>query len=487
MIFMATWCGGIATIQNVLDLLFTWLYYDYMITNTEQKMKHTRLAVCILFAASLAACGGGGGGSTPVVTPPVAAAPTATVTLSTVKAKAGDNVVVTWSSTDATSCVGSDALSTSATSGTSAVSAAVGQTKFTLTCTGPGGNKVASATLGVPLPVKATSYANAKENGVGSENIPDVATKGYTVLAYAFADFQQNGTMSLVTHSLEYDVTKPETKTAVGHVAFWSKNTTGGWTDITSKLLANTGGCLHARKAVVADYNGDGKPDVFFACTGFDANPFTGEKQMVLISQADGTYKNEVLPVTCYCHGASAAELNSAGYADIVVTDIATNTGSFMLMNNKDGTFTKDNSALPAVVRGKAIFTAELLDYNHDGKVDLFLAGIEQDSAASFTPTVFYNNGANVFNAGAKVLASDNVYTTTLDIVVDGNNTYLLRTPSDYMGTSIQKINGDNVTTSFANNGYLNKDKNLVWVDWITIIGDKVVSMNAMYGVAVGK
>jgi hypothetical protein len=392
-------------------------------------MKHTKLAVSVLIATSLAACGGGGGGSVPapVVTASVAPAPVPVVITPAAKLD--------------------------------------------------------------PIKVKSTSYANAKEVGLGAETIPNVSIAGYTVLAYAFADFMQDGTLSLVTHSLAYDAGKPETKGAVGHVAFWKK-VNGQWSNVTTTLLTDTKGCLHARKAVVADFNNDAKPDVFFACTGFDADPFTGEQQMMALSQPDGTYKMKTVPVTCYCHGASAAELNNKGYADVVVTDIATAKGSFMLINNKNDTFTQSYEGMPVSGQGKPIFTAELLDYDRDGKVDLFLAGIENATGATWAPTIFRNNGGNDFSFDKNpiVFKTDAVFNTTLDIVRDGDNTYLLRTPHDYMGTAIQKVGPNGVAEMiFQNTGYLNKEKNLVWVDWIVIKNDRVVSLNAMYGVSVNK
>lgn len=409
---MATWCGGIATIQNVLDLLFTWLYYDYMITNTEQKMKHTRLAVCILFAASLAACGGGGGGSTPVVTPPVAAAPTATVTLSTVKAKAGDNVVVTWSSTDATSCVGSDALSTSATSGTSAVSAAVGQTKFTLTCTGPGGNKVASATLGVPLPVKATSNLNAKSLNIAPKVMPTyTSTAEYSESAgsgVAFGDFQQTGELSLivVTNRVALNPNKPN---PAGVVHFY-KYVDGKPVDVTSAMLADTTGCIAPRRALVADFNNDDKPDVFVSCHGAEFGPmasWAGEQPRIILSQADGTYKNTPAPITCYCHGSSAGDITGDGNIDILTSDInraRDGRSSFVLLRGDGhGNFTEDPTGFMAqeadyAMLGKAFyngaFDVELIDFNNDGKLDVFLGTSELQNPSS----IVLGDGAGKFN-----------------------------------------------------------------------------------------
>jgi hypothetical protein len=67
------------------------------------------------------------------------------------------------------------------------------------------------------------------------------------------------------------------------------------------------------RWAVALPNNRDGRPDVYFACHGVDASPFPGEQPRVLLSQPDGTYKNVTIPITCYCHGASAADINGDG------------------------------------------------------------------------------------------------------------------------------------------------------------------------------
>lgn len=475
-----------------------------MITNTEQKMKHTRLAVCILFAASLAACGGGGGGSTPVVTPPVAAAPTATVTLSTVKAKAGDNVVVTWSSTDATSCVGSDALSTSATSGTSAVSAAVGQTKFTLTCTGPGGNKVASATLGVPLPVLASSYANkmAAAKALGQQTAPAEVTESNTL---AFADFFQDGSYSMVTHSLEYNYSAANV-TKFGHIKFY-KNVNGAWVDNTDKLLSSTVGCLHPRKAIVADFNGDGKPDVFFACHGLDVDPFPGEQQHVLMSQPDNTYRNITLAETCYCHSASAADATGNGFADILVTDNMISHTPYFL-TNKAGVLTKDTTrfgqllsspsdgsvGLPGVSYGTpAIYTAELIDFYGTGRYDAFLAGTSPDNVSgNWAPSIFKNDGSGVYTqANSEKLPYDKFYDVTLDIVFKNGTVYLTSAHANngqgptYGFSNIAKIDLSKKTYTqvYANNANFTNGHG--WLNWIIPVNDTIQSMIAQYGVVV--
>lgn len=111
--------------------------------------------LAVLSASVLAACGGGGGGggsSAPVA--PSNPAPTVSVTLSQASAFTNAAVDVSWSSTNATSCTGSDGLSGSLqTSGKQSVSASVaGTVKYTVSCTGAGGTSSAFATLTVNSP-----------------------------------------------------------------------------------------------------------------------------------------------------------------------------------------------------------------------------------------------------------------------------------------------------------------------------------------------
>lgn len=105
-----------------------------------------------------------------------------------------------------------------------------------------------------------------------------------TLNANAYGDFFQDGTKTLVTSSVAYDPTKPHSQMVPGHIEFWKRDSAGNWSDHTSDVLKDNTACYHARKAIVADFNGDGIPDDYFACTGYDSAPFSGEQQRILLS-----------------------------------------------------------------------------------------------------------------------------------------------------------------------------------------------------------
>jgi hypothetical protein len=339
--------------------------------------------------------------------------------------------------------------------------------------------------------VLRTSYLNAKTNQ-GNHTIPVSAggneKDGFAYFhAYGFADFFQDNSYSMITASNEY-MTDPNATAATaktGRLKFWKKDEKGNWVDHTKDLLADDTGCILARKVVVADFNGDGKPDVFLSCHGFDAEPFPGERQRLVLSQANGTYKNTLLDVNCFCHGAAAADFDDNGFADIVVADFLGGKGAYFLKNNKDGTFTVDNTRLPQSIKNKgAIFSTEIVDVNNDGKLDVFLAGNESQGWAT---TAFINDGTNHYsNAKALIFPADPAMAAPLDIVVAGNAAYILRSNSEVSGSLIQKVDLTTMqaNTIYSNTGYY-PGQPLKWVDWITVSNGAIVSVNSIFNIVI--
>jgi hypothetical protein len=105
-----------------------------------------------LLGFDLSACGGGGGSHGPPAKPTVAFS----VTPSTVD-YAG-SATLSWSSTNATGCMGLWASGPLAPSGSMVLTGLIGTGSFSITCTGPGGTASASAPITVkPLPLPAVS------------------------------------------------------------------------------------------------------------------------------------------------------------------------------------------------------------------------------------------------------------------------------------------------------------------------------------------
>lgn len=360
---------------------------------------------------------------------------------------------------------------------------------LTLSACGGGGGTVNNTPLAATFAAAAllpSSYENSAKAGeiIGSQPLPKEVRSGNAI---AFGDFFRDGKYSMVTHSLMYNPADPTTATNYGTIHFW-KLINDVWVDSTSSILANTVGCLHPRKAIVADFNKTGRPSIFFACHGFDASPFPGESPHLLLSQADGTYINVTLPFTGFFHSATAADLNGDGYPDVVVTDNFTR--PYVLLNNQAGGFTSDLTRIPASTAGQPIFTAELFDVYGTGKYALFLGGHEQ--SGNWPATVFPNDGGGRFVTTTPVILPGlSGYGFPTDVVFKNSAFYIARTidtsSNFYGGAAIQKVTFPSLTSSSLYQHSSSYSSGSQWVNWIIPNNGNIVSKDSFYGISLSQ
>ena len=196
--------------------------------------------------------------------------------------------------------------------------------------------------------------------------------------------------------------------------AYFIRRENGRWVDKTAQLLPNPDDrytCISHSYTAVADFNGDKKPDLFVSCHGIDfgfgpSDTVSGrnidslfpstwrdimfEEQIVFLSQPDGTYRRTTVPGKIYGHHASAADINGDGKVDVITvngswgnTNPYEDYRPFFLINNGDGTFTKDYTRLPAGIidptNAYAVGTSIHIYWAYlipvEGRIDLVLVG----------------------------------------------------------------------------------------------------------------
>lgn len=160
------------------------------------------------------------------------------------------------------------------------------------------------------------------------------------------------------------------------------------------------------KKLLFADFNADGRPDMFVSTIGWDIWPSPGEQNRLYLSRPEGGWRDatDTLPqLRDYSHSAAAGDISGRGIIDIFVGNVkpALNAiRSYTLLNNGSGLFTQTRTNIPVGDRQLLDSTtsrypgATLADLNDDGLPELIVTGNNTDAVR---PSTILWNRAGVF------------------------------------------------------------------------------------------
>lgn len=233
--------------------------------------------------------------------------------------------------------------------------------------------------------------------------LESVITSGYTprwVTQVYAADMNLDGNSDLLVLGASFP-SDGAPLAQPGFVAFG--NGLGGFTLATEpQFPISTLKTVHPREVIFADFNGDGRPDVYVADHGFDAEPYPGQQNLLYLSNADGTWRNATssLPqVSDFTHGASAGDVNGDGRLDIVVGNVPqpNPVHPYLLLNDGSGLFIRSDSALPTgtgnvLNQFQTRMTSQLLsDLDKDGLADLVVGSFDSSVSNPKPPLILWN------------------------------------------------------------------------------------------------
>ena len=270
----------------------------------------------------------------------------------------------------------------------------------------------------------------------------------------AVLDLNGDGLDDVVVTSSYY----PPQNTAIP-IQILLNNGQGGFVDGTSQfIVGNIPTTIAARKIVIADFNGDGIPDFFFADQGEDAPPFPGTQSKLLLSTSVGQYVDATanLPQQLtFMHSAAAADIDGSGHMALFLGNIDIQPPQ-LLLNDGTGHFTISSGRLPPAQTDLSQNTytqSQFVDVNGDGCPDLVLGGAAfANPSRSYQSVVLINNCQGYFsllpNALPPKLFADGVTVDIEPVKLDGTGRWdllLASTHATYLGWAIQVLinNGD--------------------------------------------
>lgn len=254
------------------------------------------------------------------------------------------------------------------------------------------------------------------------------------------ADLNGDGNMDLVIPGAYYPGGSTNYSPQEGRVLFGDGK--GNFTPASAAAFpTSTFKTVHPRKVLFADFNADGRTDMFVADHGWDANPFPGAQNRLYLSNAAGGFNDATssLPqLSDFSHSAAAGDIDGDGDIDVFVANGYGSEGmplSYMLINDGKGNFSQTRDNIPAQPGSVLDFTgknphhfpgATLADLNGDGLAELLIAA---DAGSSFdalkNSVVLWNQGGKFSENAMTVLPAPAGMTTHIDLdiqKIDFNN-----------------------------------------------------------------
>ena len=241
-------------------------------------------------------------------------------------------------------------------------------------------------------------------------------------------------------------------------------------------------GLVHPRKALPGDFNGDGRMDVFVLGHGYDQPPFPGEAPYVILSSPSGYVLGDGLDAYVgFQHGGASADIDADGDIDVFVTHSNAVRGPFFLINDGTGLFALNTDRIEGLT-DEGLYTAELVDVDGDGFLDLLAGGHEFELSGRGLPTqILWGDSAGTYStARATMLPGVIGRGIVVDIDVidtdeDGDKDIIINRTGDetatvYEGYYVQLIEqvGDrrfeDRTTHLLSE---HEDSTARWFDWI--------------------
>ena len=226
----------------------------------------------------------------------------------------------------------------------------------------------------------------------------------------------------------------------------FKNNRDGTFSEVTNQIFGGSPGHIHPREILAGDFNGDGLDDLFVADHGYDANPFPGLPNSLLLSSGGGLTngRSNIPDISDFTHSISISDVNQDGALDILVGNIWGQQGiaPYLLINDGQGNFTQSSAGLPSFLTNldNGFYVSQKFgDINGDGAPDIFLGSggnghriLLNDGSGSFTDS-------GVVFPGAFGGASEAVDIRFFDVNGDGRTDILVSSyRSDFSGVGTQ-------------------------------------------------